>query len=131
MIWLLKNYEKKKFENSNSGTNIKPIYKLDHKNYELMKVQEIDLQKQIDSFYNETNYKEIMSRIHRDDDIELEILRRYPENENIKYGDSTIFANTYLENWEMSRFLSQLDFTAVNQQTENLENEVITNEPKE
>lgn len=93
----------KNFSFSNPGSNIKTVYTLDSKNYRLVPVRDIDLDAKIQSYFDETNYKALIERIHSDDPEELRehILRTYPAARRAFYGDVSAFQEDYLPNLEL------------------------------
>lgn len=93
----------KNFSFSNPGSNIKTVYTLDSKNYRLVPVRDIDLDAKIQSYFDETNYKALIERIHSDDPEELRehILRTYPTARRAFYGDVSAFQEDYLPNLEL------------------------------
>ena len=93
----------KDFSFSNPGSNIKTVYTLDSKNYRLVPVRDIDFDAKIQSYFDETNYKALIERIHCDDPEELRehILRTYPAARCAFYGDISVFQEDYLLNLEL------------------------------
>lgn len=93
----------KSFKFSNPGSSIKTIFTLDSKNHRLVPVRDIDLDAKIQSYFDETNYKALIERIHSDDPEELRehILRTYPTARRGFYGDISVFQEDYLPNLEL------------------------------
>ncbi|MEM0173384.1 MAG: hypothetical protein QXI16_02640 [Sulfolobaceae archaeon] len=96
MIYRLK-YIGKDFTPSAVGERIKDVYKLDTYKNELVKVGELDLQEQIQSFASMTNYKELIEKLHSPDDI----AQYYPTRMNAIYADISEFSSHYMENREL------------------------------
>ena len=87
-----------------SGSKQKDIYTLDVKADKLVKVRTIDQQAYIQSFYDETNYKDVIGRLGvKEPDREL-VLEHYPvdpSNPGV-YGDYSEITTDVIENLDMA-----------------------------
>lgn len=96
MKYLLKKLEKD-FQVSPPGEKIREIFMLNEREHELVKIGEENIQDKINSYYDETNYKDIISKIHSEEDLKV-----YFPDKGARYGDSTMFADNYLDNIELA-----------------------------
>lgn len=96
---------------SNPGSSVKQIFQFDVISHELLHVRDIDFQQQIQSFYDTTNYKELLEKLHATENPQEVILQRYPQNQRLLYGDSTLFSETYLDNFYLVKELSKFKFS--------------------
>lgn len=138
MIALFKRLKQLNLPYSNAGSPIKTIFSFNSKNHCLVPVRDINLDDKIQSYFDETNYKALIEKLHSTDSETLRetIIRTYPNAKQPFYGDISAFNDDLMPNIEFMREvlglydLSQnFDISAQNQPL--IKNEEEKNEKKE
>lgn len=122
------------YVSSYSGNRTKIIRKLinrpEENIYKLIDIKEVDLQEQINSYYDSTNYKQIIEKLHGEDITEA-ITRYFPDGMKAVYGDITDYHDNLLDNISLAREVQIYnDFMMKQKKMIKKEEKIITEEKK-